>query len=58
MLVDIYAVITYYLQHRGEIDVYLSERRLLAKEAEEEIERRFPSTGVRERLLARRGISV
>ena len=40
------------------MDVYLSERRRLVKDAEEEIERRFPSSGVRERLLARRGISA
>jgi uncharacterized protein (DUF433 family) len=53
-LTDIYAVITYYLQHRAEIEGYMAERRLLMEEAEREIEARFPSAGVRERLLARR----
>jgi uncharacterized protein (DUF433 family) len=31
-LTDIYAVITYYLWHRAEVDAYLSERRSLADE--------------------------
>jgi len=51
---DIYAVIAYYLRHREEVEAYLAERRLLIEEAEREIEARFPSAGVRERLLARR----
>ena len=53
-ITDIYAVITYYLRHREEIETYLAERRLQIEEAEREIEARFPSAGVRERLLARR----
>ena len=53
-LPDIYAVIAYYLQNREEVEAYLAERRLLREEAEREIEVRFPSAGVRERLLARR----
>ena len=53
-LADIYAVLAYYLQHRTEIETYLTERRRLMQEAEQEIEARFPSAGVRERLLARR----
>ena len=53
-LADIYAVLAYYLQHRTEIETYLAERRKLMHEAEQEIEARFPSAGVRERLLARR----
>ena len=55
-LTDIYAVITYYLQHSKEVDEYLTERRIVIEEAEREIEERFPSAGVRERLLARRAI--
>ena len=53
-LTDIYAVITYYLQHRETVEEYLSERRQFIAEAEREIEERFPSAGIRERLLARR----
>jgi uncharacterized protein (DUF433 family) len=53
-LPDIYSVITYYLLHSEEIDAYLSRRKGLMREAEQEIEVRFPSAGVRERLLARR----
>ena len=53
-LSDIYAVIAYYLQHRIEVEDYLEQRRLQSEEAEREIEERFPSAGLRERLLARR----
>jgi uncharacterized protein (DUF433 family) len=51
---DIYAVITYYLSHHEEIGAYLSSRQNLIEDSEREIESRFPSAGVRERLLARR----
>lgn len=53
-LVDIYSVITYYLRHKAEVDVYLSKRKAQADRVREEVERRFPSAGLRERLLARR----
>ena len=53
-LVDVYSVITYYLRHKPEVDAYLKERDVLAERVREEVERRFPSTGIRERLLARR----
>jgi uncharacterized protein (DUF433 family) len=53
-LVDVYSVITYYLRHKPEVDAYLKEREVLAEQVREEVERRFPSTGIRERLLARR----
>jgi len=51
---DIYAVITYNLQHPEAVAEYLAERRLLIEQTEREIEERFPSAGVCERLLARR----
>ena len=35
-------------------DAYLKEREALAERVREEAERRFPSAGIRERLLARR----
>jgi uncharacterized protein (DUF433 family) len=53
-LTDIYAVITYYLWHRKEVDAYLDERQRRAEEVCEENEKRFPAAGVRERLLSRR----
>lgn len=53
-LADIYAVITYYLQQRETVDEYLEARRRQGEETERELEARFPSAGVRERLLARR----
>ena len=53
-LTDIYAVITYYLWHRQDVDAYLGERGRLAEEVRRENEQRFPAAGVRERLLSRR----
>ncbi len=53
-LPDIYSVLAYYLQHREDVEAYLAERRRLQEQTEREIEQRFPSAGVRERLLARR----
>ena len=53
-LVDVYSVITYYLRHKPEVDAYLKEREGLAERVREEAERRSPSAGIRERLLARR----
>jgi uncharacterized protein (DUF433 family) len=53
-LVDVYSVITYYLRHKPEVDAYLKDREVLSERIREEDERRFPSTGIRERLLARR----
>lgn len=58
ILPDIYAVIAYYMQNRDEIETYLSERRLTIEDAEREIEARFPSAGIRERLLARRAMKA
>jgi uncharacterized protein (DUF433 family) len=53
-LVDVYSVITYYLRHTTEVEAYLREREAIAGRVREEAERRFPSAGIRERLLARR----
>jgi uncharacterized protein (DUF433 family) len=52
---DIYAVLTYYLRHRGEVDAYLRERRARGEAIRREIEAHFPQAGLRERLLARLG---
>ena len=52
---DVYAVITYYLRHRDEVDAHLSERRARAEAIRREIETRSSQTDLRARLLARLG---
>ena len=52
---DVYAVITYYLRHREQVEAYLQTRRAQAEEVRRKVEARFPQTGLRERLLARLG---
>ena len=53
-LSDIYLVIGYYLRHCDEINTYLAKRQHQADVIQQEAERRFNPTGIRERLLARR----
>jgi uncharacterized protein (DUF433 family) len=53
-LTDIYAVITYYLWHRQEVDAYLEHRSRRAEEVRQDNEARHSPDGVRDRLLARR----
>lgn len=53
-LVDVYSVITYFLRNQPEVEAYLKEREALAERVQQEVEARFPSQGIRERLLARR----
>lgn len=53
-LSEVYATISYYLQHREEVDSYLAERAKKNEQLREAIEARFNPTGIRERLLARR----
>jgi uncharacterized protein (DUF433 family) len=53
-LADIYAAISYYLKHQTEVAQYLKARAELAQKVRAENERRFPSQGLRDRLLARR----
>lgn len=52
---DIYAVVTYSLRHPEEVSAYLDRRRAQASEIRLKWEARCPQTGLRERLLARRG---
>jgi len=52
-LAAVYGVISYYLQHVGEVEAYLHERQENAAGVRHENERRFDPQGVRERLLAR-----
>jgi hypothetical protein len=53
-LADVYAVIAYYLRHKEEVEAYLQEQERLSEKIREENEQRFPSKGLRDRLLARR----
>lgn len=49
-LADIYATIAYYLRYRHEVDAYLAEQRALGERTRREIEERFPSTELRDRV--------
>ena len=51
---DVYAVIGYYLQHRELIDTYLRLRERDADEIREAVERKYPTTELRERLVRQR----
>jgi uncharacterized protein (DUF433 family) len=53
-LADVYAIIGYYLRHRTEVDTYLLLQEQRSQEVRQENEQRFPSAGLRDRLLARR----
>jgi uncharacterized protein (DUF433 family) len=53
-LADVYAVISYYLHHRAEVDAYMARNQQEGERLRAEHERRFSSAGMRERLLARR----
>jgi uncharacterized protein (DUF433 family) len=53
-LADVHTVISYYLKHSSEVTAYLAEREERAEQVRAENERRSPSEGWRERLLARR----
>jgi uncharacterized protein (DUF433 family) len=53
-LVDIYAVIAYYLGHREQADRYITEQEKETQAVRKEVETRCNPYGIRERLLARR----
>ena len=53
-LCDVHSIIGYYLRRQDEVEEYLKEREVAAAALRLELERRFPSKGLRERLLARR----
>jgi hypothetical protein len=54
VLRDVYAVISYYLNHPAEVNDYLHERGGQAAEIRLQNQRRFDPEGIRDRLLARR----
>lgn len=53
-LADVYAVISYYLNHQADVEGYLAEQEAERDEMRREVESRHPSDGIRERLLARK----
>lgn len=55
-LADVYAAISYYLKHQPEVLQYLERRKQLGEQVKVENEQRFPSAGLRDRLLARRAV--
>jgi uncharacterized protein (DUF433 family) len=50
----VYQVVGYYLGHRSELDTYIANREAVHAYVRNLNESRWPSTGIRERLLARR----
>lgn len=50
---DIYAIFTYCVRHRADVNAYLAERAGRRAEQQAEIETRFPPEGLRAKLLAR-----
>ena len=53
-LTDVYATISYYLQHRREVDSYLAKRAKQNEKLRESNDARFGHKGLREKLLTRR----
>jgi uncharacterized protein (DUF433 family) len=53
-LADVYAVISYYLRRRPEVEAYLRQRQQQANEVRRQNESRFDPRDVHNRLLARR----
>lgn len=53
-LADVYAVVSYYLHHRVEVDAYVEKNRQQGESLRAEHEPRSSPVGIRDRLLARR----
>lgn len=52
---DVYAVLTYYVRHRGLVQTYLDERERAGAEVQDRVERELLPGGLRAQLLARLG---
>ena len=52
-LSDVYSAINYYLQNNDEAEAYLAERAVQNEHLRSEVEVRFDSKAIRERLLSR-----
>lgn len=53
-LADVYQAVAFYLRHRPAVEAYLAERQQKAEGVRRENQARWPTDGLRERLLARR----
>jgi len=53
-LADVYAVISYYLKNRANIETYLQKSDAPAEKLLLDILEKFPSNGIRQRLMARK----
>ena len=51
---DVYAVLTFYIRRRPDVDAYLCQRRRETEAVRGENEKRFDPRGIRTRLLTRR----
>ncbi len=51
---EVYAVISYYLQNRAEVENYLARRKVERDSLRRQIESRSNAQGIREKLLSRR----
>ena len=56
-LADVYAVLSYYLKHRAEVDAYLEQQERDAAIIRRKIEAHPGMTRIRERLLARQAVT-
>jgi uncharacterized protein (DUF433 family) len=57
-LEDIYQVIGFYLSHQSDVDAYLQNGKAVSAKVRDENKSRFPTVGIRERLLARRKTKI
>jgi len=53
-LADVHAVLSYYLENREQVELYLAERERQAEEWRRFWQQRCPTDGLKEELLARR----
>ena len=56
-LPDVYAIITYVLRHRADVDGYVATQTEKAEALREKIERRYPTADLRRNLMAQRATS-
>ncbi|MDQ7025619.1 MAG: DUF433 domain-containing protein [Anaerolineae bacterium] len=52
-LADVYAVITYYLNHREEVDAYIQQQEVESEQIRQEMESEYPEMFVLQRKFAK-----
>ena len=52
-LSDVYRVVAYYLEHREDVEAYMRQQEIEVERLLEENEKRFPTEGIRAKLLER-----